>query len=130
MEVSQRPGCYVWNPNPQPGETVTWTAECAGGLVQGTGTIRWITAGGWQTSTGRRVDGKPDGHTIYRNEDGSVWEGPYVNGERNGHWITRQANGTVGEGPYVNGERHGNHVIRWASGGVEERRYVNGEWVR
>ena len=42
MEVSQRPGCYVWNPNPQPGETVTWTAECAGGLVQGTGTLRWV----------------------------------------------------------------------------------------
>ena len=107
MEVSQRLGCYVWNPNPQPGETVTWTAECAGGLVQGTGTLRWAHDEGWQTQIGHKVDGKPDGHVIVRDEDGTVWEGPYVNGERNGHWVWRDPNGNV-----------------------EERRYVNGEWVR
>ena len=107
MEVSQRPGCYVWNPNPQFGETVTWTAECAGGLVQGTGTLRWVHDEGWQTQTGRMVDGKPDGYLISREEDG-----------------------TTAEGPYVDGKRNGTFVIRWASGNVEERRYVNGEWVR
>ena len=107
MEVSQRPGCYVWNPLPEQGETVTWTAECARGLVQGTGTLRWVHDERWQTVTGRRVDGKPDdGHMIIREED------------------------NVSEGPYVNGERHGNFVIRWSSGTVEERRYVNGVWVR
>ena len=39
MEVSHRPGCYVWNPNPQPDETVTWTAACPEGFAQGTGTL-------------------------------------------------------------------------------------------
>ena len=129
MEVSQRPGCYVWNPNPQPGETVTWTAECAGGLVQGTGTLRWVYDEGWQTVTGRRVDGKPDGHTmIYRNEDGHVEEGPFVAGEPHGNWIVRLANGAVEEGPYVNGVRHGRWIWRSADGDdIVESLYEEGE---
>ena len=153
MEISQQPGCYVWNPGLALGATVTWTGPCAGSLAQGTGTLTWMWNGNRQTATGRRqdgmnaghwiiryadggvsegpfVNGEGNGHWIIREADGTVSEGPFVDGERNGHWIIRQADGTVGEGPYVNGERHGNHVIRWASGNVEERRYVNGEWVR
>ena len=105
MALSDRPGCYVWNPNPQPGETVTWTAECAGGLVQGTGTLRWVLPGDWQTNTTRMVDGKLDGHTIIRDADGWVIEGPYVNGERHGYWVLRLADGTVEEQLYRDGER-------------------------
>ncbi len=105
MELSDRPRCYVWNPNPQPGETVTWTAECAGGQVQGTGTLRWVSAGHWQTNTTRMVDGKPDGHTVIRDRDGWVAEGPYVNGKRDGDWVLRLADGTVEEQLYTDGER-------------------------
>ena len=35
MEVSGQPGCYVWNPHFDPGETVTWTGKCYRGRVQG-----------------------------------------------------------------------------------------------
>ena len=28
IEVSNRPGCYLWNPNPAPEETVTWSGAC------------------------------------------------------------------------------------------------------
>ena len=130
MEVSGRAGCYVWNPNPQPGETVTWTAECARGLVQGTGTLRWVSAGDWQTNNTRMVDGKPDGHAILRDVDGWVSEGPYVNGEPNGYWVIRYADGNVAEGPYVDGQRNGRWVIRWADGTVEEWSYNDGERVQ
>ena len=105
MELSDRPLCYVWNPNPQPGETVTWTAECAGGLVQGTGTLRWVSAGQWQTNTTHMVDGKPDGHTIIRDGDGWVIEGSYLNGQRHGDWVLRHANGSIEEQQYRDGER-------------------------
>ena len=74
MEVSGRPGCYVWNPNPQPNETVTWTAACADGFAHGTGTLTWSYVGGRQTGNGRLRDGKTDG----------TWR-----------WVDRLADGTL-----------------------------------
>ena len=129
MEIAGRPGCHVWNPNPQPGETVTWTGECSGGLVQGTGTVTWIHAGGEQVVTGRRRDGKEDGHTVIRFANGNVDEGPYVDGQRHGHWVFRFANGDVAEGLNVEGELHGEWVVRRSDGRVEVLHFENGERV-
>ena len=105
MEIFGRPGCYVWNPNPQPNETVTWTGECGGCLAQGTGALTWVSDGNEQVITGQRRDGKSDGYTVIRYADGGVSEGPYVNGERNGNWIQRFANGTIAEGPLSTASR-------------------------
>ena len=129
MEISQRPRCYVWNPYPQPGETVTWTGACAGGRAQGTGTLTWAHDGGVQTNTGGRlVDGKFNGHWVMRDEDGSVSEGPYVNDERNGNWVFRFVDGNTMEGPYVNGVQHGRWIWRSADGDdVAEVLYEEGE---
>ena len=54
MELTNRPGCYVWNPNPQPGETVTWTAECADGLADASGSLTWVSDGNTQYGTPSR----------------------------------------------------------------------------
>ena len=133
MEVSQRPGCYVWNPNLQAGETVTWTGVCTGDFADGSGTLTWIADGYRETSTGRLVAGEFDGHWVLRNASGTVHEGPFVDGERNGHWVERYETGTVAEGPFVDGERNGHWVIRLADDGVQEGPFVNGErhghWV-
>ena len=109
MEISQRPGCYVWNPFPQPRETVSWTGACGGGKAQGTGTLTWADDGGvLQTNTGGRlVDGEKNGHWVIRDANGVVTEGPYVDDEPNGHWVIRDADGDVAEGPMVDGERNG-----------------------
>ena len=130
QEISQRPGCYLWNPYQHLGSTATWPEQCTGGFAQGTGTLTWVWDGNWQTVSGRIVDGKIDGPVILRESDGGVAEGLYANGKWNGNWVWRYPNGNVWEGPYVDGKMDGTWVIRWASGTVEERRYVNGEWVR
>ena len=153
MEISRQPGCYVWNPNPQPDETVTWTGNCNGGLAQGAGTLTWVSDGNRQATTGRLHDGRWDGHVVARYANGTVvegaavdgqqtgqwiWryangdvdEGPIVEGKRNGHSVVRRADGAVEEGPYVDGERHGNWIFRSRSGRVTERTYVDGEYVR
>ncbi|MYH31232.1 MAG: hypothetical protein F4137_20870 [Acidobacteria bacterium] len=128
MEISQRPGCYVWNPYPQPGETVTWTGACAGAKAQGTGTLTWAHDGGVQRNIGGRlVDGEFNGHWVLRDEEGSS-EGPYVDGEKNGHWVIRFADGNTMEGPYVNGVEHGRWIWRSADGDdVAEVLYEEGE---
>ncbi len=130
MEISRQPGCYVWNPIPQPGETVTWTGNCDGDLAQGAGTLTYVWDGKRQTTTGRLRDGDWDGHMVMREPDGTVGEGAEVAGQRNGNWVWRYPNGDVHEGPYVDGERNGNWVVRFANGTVEERLYWDGERVR
>ena len=126
MEIAQKSGCYVWNPNPQPAESVTWTGECAAGLAQGAGTLTWTSDGSQQTETGRLQNGKHNGTWVIRLANGSVQEGPLVDGEPNGNWILRFASGTVEEGPLVNGERNGHWVSRFADGNIMEGPYVNG----
>ncbi len=127
QEISLQPGCYVWNPARQPGSTATWTGGCTGGFTQGTGTLTWDWDGNRQTTTGRMVDGKANGHAVFRFADGGVQEGPIVDGESNGHWVLRFADGSVEEGPIVGGERNGHWVIRQSDGDVEEGPFVDGE---
>ena len=104
MEISGRLGCYVWNPNPQPDETVTWTGECRGGLAQGTGSVTWVSDGNEQVVTGRRQDGKSDGHTVVRDADGTVLEGLVVAGEQHGDWTVRRPTGETSVYRFENGE--------------------------
>ena len=127
MEIAQRPECYVWNENPQPADSVTWTGECAGGLAQGTGTLTWTSDGNQQTETGRLQNGTYNGYWVIRFPSGQIQEGPYVDGEQNGHWVLRFADGGVSEGPYVNSERNGHWVLRYADGDVAEGPFVDGE---
>ena len=129
MAISGRSECYVWNHGLEPGATVTWTGECAGGMARGTGTLTWTVSAGIQTDTGRLQDGQWIGHWVIRFANGTVAEGPFVDGRRTGHWVERYADGHVAEGPYVDGELHGEWVVRRPDGRVEVQRWVNGERV-
>ena len=135
MEVTGHPDCFVWNPNLQPDETVTWTSGCAGRQAQGEGTLKWVWDGGKETSesTGNLKEGKMHGQWVERWKNGGGAEGPYVEGKRHGQWVVRLADGGVQEGPYVEGKRHGQWVVRLASGSVHEGPYVkgkmHGQWV-
>ena len=155
MEVTGRPGCYVWNPNLQSNQTPTWTGGCSGGRAQGEGTLKWVCDGGQETyeATGsleggkkhgkwfeRSADGtemegfyenhKPHGNWVWRYKDGTVGGGPWVEDKRHGQWVERYTDGGVGEGPYVEDKRHGQWVIRQADGTVEYITFANGERVQ
>ena len=87
IEISRLAGCYVWNPNRQPGATVTWTGECAGGFAHGMGTLTWVWDGNRQTATGRLQGGRRNGHWVFRYSNGDVQEGPMADDIPNGHWV-------------------------------------------
>ncbi len=116
--VEGRPGCYLWDPHPQPEQTVAWSGACEGGKASGKGEEAWRFRGedgAWETASGegeRRGD-KRHGHWVWRYSDGDGREGPYVDGKRHGHWVERYADeGTTWEGPYVDDEAHGLWVER------------------
>ena len=82
MELTNQPGCYVWNPNPHPNEIVTWTAECAAGAAQGTGTLTWLYDGTVERAIGRVLGGRfLDGSWVVHGPDGAVIRSTdYLNG--------------------------------------------------
>ena len=157
MELTSHPGCYVWNPNPQPDETATWTGDCSAGFAQGPGTVVWKFRDSESESEVNLRHGRAHGDAVYRFSapeevhegpvrfgrqhgrwvqrlaDGTVHEGPVVDGERNGHWVFRYADGAVHEGPYVDGEQNGHWVLRFTNRQVESGPYVdnerNGHWI-
>ena len=111
MELSNRPGCYTWNPNPVPEETVTWSGSCRDGKVSGRGKVTWRYRkdGAWRTASneGEYRDGKgQDGHWVYYSADGGVDEGPRVNGKNHGLWVKR-GSGRRAWVCFSNGERYG-----------------------
>jgi hypothetical protein len=69
--------CRIWNPEPQPDESVTWSGPCKDGLASGKGILRWTE------------NGKPD----------AVFDGEYAGGKRNGAGvlITPDGKRIVGE---------------------------------
>ena len=117
MELANQPECYVWNNyRPYSDETVTWTAECSGGLAQGSGMLTWVSGQISQERTGRLQAGKMQGNWVLRYTAPADWgteEGPSVDGVRHGRWVERNADGIVRrEGPYVDGQQHGRWVDR------------------
>jgi len=74
--------CKIWNPNPQPSESVTWSGECKDGYASGEGHLRW------------EVNGKLD----------AEYNGHYANGKRNGHGVLTLADGRRIEGAWANDE--------------------------
>ena len=99
-------GCFVWNPYPQPNESITWSGRCPMGLATGSGVLQWIE------------DGKPD----YR------VEGEFREGKTNGHAVVVWPNGQRFEGEFVNGRRtHGVHT--WPGKGRYEGDFVGPDLI-
>ena len=97
MELTGPKGCYVWNPNLQPGEKVTWTGKCVESLANGTGILEWVWAAGEKTakSEGRLHAGRRQGQWVEYFEDGYVATGPYKAGKRHGKWVLREEDGNI-----------------------------------
>src|SRR5438552_2455362 len=66
-----RTGCRVWNPYPEPNETITWSGQCQNGFAQGHGVLQWFQ------------DNRPSGRS----------EGEWRDGKRNGHGVSTWVDG-------------------------------------
>lgn len=95
-----RTGCKVWNPQPQPGETMTWSGACKDGLASGPGAVEWIENGLVTEHTdGVRVAGHLQGPGSLVSSNGDRFEGEWKDDRKNGHGTYTTADGAryVGE---------------------------------
>jgi len=129
-EMSNKPGCYVWEqrfiPSVEEGE---WSGACSGDTAHGRGTLRLSGPGFSSQATGEMVHGKRQGHwvarwTDARWTDGGYEEGTYVDDKMNGHWVVRFTDGSRFEGEFRDGKPNGFGILIWAYDG---NRY-EGQW--
>lgn len=74
-------GCKVYNPEPQPDESISWEGSCKQGLINGFGTLIWYNNG---NEVARHVglfeNGKPNGKGRFTIKNGDSTEGNFVMG--------------------------------------------------
>jgi hypothetical protein len=117
-------GCRVWDANPQPNESITWTGACRHGLAQGRGVLRWFQNGKPAAlARGSWRDGKMNGHGMITLAGGERFDGQWRNNLRNGRGVYIYANGDRYVGAYRNDQKTGHGVYTYADGS----RY-DGDW--
>ena len=134
-QISNHPGCYLWNPGPREGFSANWSGECSAGFAEGLGEVRWQWSDSSSVESGLLQGGQREGFHVINWSSGNRSEGSYMNGERHGTWTIfhpegRDDNVVREVGPYVTGERHGTWTGYDASGNVVGTlRYENGRRV-
>lgn len=75
-------GCKVYNPEPRPNETISWSGGCKNGLADGEGTLIWYAEG---KETLRVIasfsNGQANGKGKYVLTNGGVEEGYFIDGQ-------------------------------------------------
>jgi hypothetical protein len=99
-----RTGCQVWNPYPQPDESIAWSGRCVNGLATGSGVME-LSKGGKVIVRyeGRYRKGNRNGQGVSTWHDGARYEGNYREGLPNGKGKLTSAKGEVFVGMWVNG---------------------------
>ena len=101
-------GCGVVNPDPKPGESITWTGGCRDGLADGPGTLQWSQGDVRGTTyVGAMSSGKLVGQGVETFTNGARFEGMFVDGRRDGHGVFTWPGGMRYDGAYERGEMTG-----------------------
>ena len=80
-------GCKVWNPHPQPNETMRWSGACPNGMAHGRGAAQWFRGNlPFETDEGEWREGRQSGFGT------QVWptgryDGEVDGGEPNGRGV-------------------------------------------
>jgi len=126
-----RTGCKLWNPYPQPRETVKWDGPCKGGIANGQGVTEWFQDG---KLTGRKEgevrNGRSEGRGLSFDPMGTRYEAEFVDGKLNGRGVVTFTNGTRYVANFVDDKLQGRGVITFPDGGKIDADFVDGEAVR
>lgn len=119
-----RTGCQIWNADPQPDESITWSGACADGRATGPGVLQWFENGRPTVRyEGEYRDGRANGRAIYVWPDGARYEGDYLDDRWNGRGVFIWPQGERYDGDWQDGQQTGRGIYVWPDGGRYE-----GEW--
>jgi hypothetical protein len=128
--ISTDTGCRLWNENPIPGETVTWSGACTAGKVNGRGVEIWTYRRNDEVKThryeGHTSGGKRHGKGAMTYASGSRYEGDWVDDRAHGKGVYVLKNGIRYQGEFAVGKMRGRGVKSWPSGARYEGEFVDG----
>jgi hypothetical protein len=126
--ITDANGCKIWDDQPAPNETVTWSGACVDGFASGEGVLQWIVNGKpGSRHEGSFVGGKANGKGTKYQMGGTV-EGNFIDGRPLGHVVMTWPNGAKYEGDYAAEGRTGKGVLTRANGDRYEGDFVDGKW--
>jgi hypothetical protein len=115
--VDARGGCWLWNPNPQPGESVTWSGACdAIGRATGAGVVEWRLGDKIDRGEGEFREGKRHGHAAFTFANGNRYVGEFRDDKFDGRGVLTFAGGARYEGEWREGRPNGQGVYRRPDG--------------
>ena len=114
--IAENQPCQVYNPNPVPGETVTWSGECAAGKAFGKGRLVYRSNKGTHTYEGEFFRGQLHGRGTFTWPSGERYEGEYREGKKNGRGIFTWSSGNRYEGEFRDGKWHGRGTYTLSNG--------------
>ena len=121
-------GCWVWNSDPRPDDTVTWTGACSpDGLATGQGVEEWKNGDQISRYEGEVQDGKAQGRGVYTFANGDRYEGEYRDDKRHGRGVFAWASGDRYEGEFRDNRRDGRGVLTTTAGSRYDGEWRNGE---
>lgn len=98
--------CAIFDADYQPGDTITWSGDCSGGLGEGVGTVAFLKNGEtFESFTGSFSKGVvQDGIVTVTWGQGWRYSGGMVKGQFEGHGALIKADGTKLEGEFADGK--------------------------
>lgn len=122
--VSTDSGCKIYNPEPQPNESVTWSGDCMDGYAHGYGKLQWYVHNEPQSSyMGDYQQGHAHGKGTVIYTDGDEYVGDWKDSKRHGKGIMNYTDGMKYTGEWQDDKKHGNGTITFDDG----EKYT-GEW--
>jgi len=119
--VDKKTGCKVWNVNPEPNESITWSGPCDNynKYADGSGTVQWYkskVAG--DKYVGNYSEGNMGGQGIYYYDDGVTFEGrwAYNNLYEGVKYFKKKGMRMEGTWDYFNRVESGKGIIKWDNG--------------
>jgi hypothetical protein len=126
--ADQKTSCKVWDAHPSPGQSITWTGDCANGLAQGHGTLQWFSDGkSGEKDEGEFKDGKQQGRGVRVFSNGARYEGDFNGGKREGQGVEVYAGGGRYEGGWKDNVFEGHGVATLANGNRFEGEFHAGK---
>jgi hypothetical protein len=121
----KRSDCYVWNDDPQEGESADWSGDCLNQFASGPGRLDWsLLSGESQFAIGSMDAGRLQGEVSYTYSSGGSYNGEYVAGKRAGYGVYIYPNGNRYDGNWTNGVKSGAGNLYFANGN-----HFSGFWV-
>jgi len=124
-------GCRVWNNQPMPGETASWSGDCVDGRATGRGVLLWRFPGKDGTIKTQRFEGdmrggKRHGRGRIDYASSARYEGPWVDDKPQGRGVYVLGNGARYKGEFRDGLMSGRGIKTWRSGNRYEGEFRNG----